>query len=188
MKLIRLFVFIFCLIIGSSFSQSVTVSGVAVPGDLTLAEKKLLLNGAGTREKYFMDMYVGALYLPAKSSDAKKIIAADESTAITLHIVSSLITSSRMQEAITEGFEKSTGGNTAALKDKINTFTKIFSEAITKQDIFRITYQTKEGLTVYKNGIKKGSIPGLDFKKALWGIWLGDDPADDDLKSAMLGK
>ena len=41
---------------------------------------------------------------------------------------------------------------------------------------------------VYKNGAKKGSIDGHDFKKALFGIWLGKKPADDDLKEGMLGK
>ena len=41
---------------------------------------------------------------------------------------------------------------------------------------------------MYKNGNKKGSIAGLEFKKALFGIWLGDKPADDDLKTGMLGK
>ena len=39
-----------------------------------------------------------------------------------------------------------------------------------------------------KNGVKKGTIEGLDFKKALFGIWLGNKPADDDLKDGMLGK
>lgn len=41
---------------------------------------------------------------------------------------------------------------------------------------------------VYKNGTKKGSIDGLDFKKALFGIWLCNKPADEDLKEGMLGK
>ncbi|MBT8296018.1 MAG: chalcone isomerase family protein, partial [Gramella sp.] len=27
-----------------------------------------------------------------------------------------------------------------------------------------------------------------DFKKALFGIWLSNRPADDDLKEAMLGE
>ena len=45
-----------------------------------------------------------------------------------------------------------------------------------------------EGVVVYKNGVKKGSIDGQDFKKALFGIWLCDKPADKDLKDEMLGK
>ena len=31
-------------------------------------------------------------------------------------------------------------------------------------------------------------VKGLEFKKALWGIWFGDKPVDSGLKNAMLGK
>ena len=31
-----------------------------------------------------------------------------------------------------------------------------------------------KAFSVYKNGVKKGTIEGLDFKKALFGIWLGN--------------
>lgn len=180
--------FLSCFTVRLCFSQTFMVSDVSVPVNLTVGDKKMILNGAGTREKYFMDMYVCSLYLINKTPDAKKIISADETTAITINIVSSLITSTRMQEAVTEGFQKSTGGNTSAIKEKIDAFVKIFSEPIVKGDVFKITYQTSEGVTVYKNGVSKGIIKGLDFKKALWGIWLGDEPAQDDLKEAMLGK
>ena len=40
---------------------------------------------------------------------------------------------------------------------------------------------------VSKNGKHITSIKGLAFKKAVFGIWLCDDPADDDLKEGMLG-
>jgi hypothetical protein len=37
-------------------------------------------------------------------------------------------------------------------------------------------------------GEVKGTIKGLDFKKAVFGIWLGEKPADAKLKKGMLGK
>jgi hypothetical protein len=43
--------------------------------------EKTVLNGGGLREKYgFMDLYVGGLYINKSSSDADKIILADEPT------------------------------------------------------------------------------------------------------------
>lgn len=181
-------VFLLLFTINQCFAQSVTVADVAVPSSLSIGDEKLVLNGAGVREKYFMDMYVGALYLSRKSSDGNKIISDDETMAITLKIVSTLITSSRMQEAVNEGFVKSTGGNISTIKENVNLFVTFFAEPIKKEDIFKLTYQTTEGVIVYKNGIRKGVIKGMDFKKALWGIWLGADPVEDDLKMAMLGK
>jgi len=68
------------------------------------------------------------------------------------------------------------------------TFHAISNKEIKKGDVFIIIYAPEEGVVVYKNGTKKGSIDGHDFKKALFGIWLCDKPADKDLKDEMLGK
>ena len=43
-------------------------------------------------------------------------------------------------------------------------------------------------MSVIRNGEVKVVVPGLAFKKALFGIWLSDDPVQDDLKEGMLGE
>ncbi|MGL5395016.1 MAG: chalcone isomerase family protein, partial [Shewanella sp.] len=40
------------------------VSGVQVADSITLDAQTLQLNGAGVRSKFFMDLYVGSLYVP----------------------------------------------------------------------------------------------------------------------------
>ncbi len=173
----------------SLFSKAqLEVAGIKVPLVFKSDESALILNGAGTREKYFMDMYVGALYLKMKSGDAQKIMEADESMCVKLHMVSGLITSEKMTTAVDEGFQKSTKGNTAALQSKINQFKAVFSEKINKEDVFDLVYDKSKGTLIYKNSKLLASVSGLDFKKALFGIWLGNEPADDGLKKKMLGK
>ena len=81
-----------------------------------------------------------------------------------------------------------TKGNTDPLAAEIKTFTEFFSEDIVEGDVYDITYQTGVGVVCYKNNKELGTITGMDFKKALIGIWLGKIPADSDLKSGMLGK
>jgi hypothetical protein len=169
-------------------SAQKTVGGVKVDAKLAVEGQNLSLNGAGVREKMFMDMYVGSLYTTKKSSDGNAIAAANEAMAIKLNIVSGMITSDKMISAINEGFENSTGGKTTTLKTKIDKFKSFFKDKINKKDVFVIVYVPGEGVSVIKNGTKKGTIDGLDFKKALFGIWLGNKPADDDLKAGMLGK
>ena len=45
-----------------------------------------------------------------------------------------------------------------------------------------------DGATVVSlNGAAKGTIPGEPFNRALTKIWLGDKPAQADVKKAMLG-
>ena len=162
-------------------------NGVILPDSFTAGKDKLVLNGGGTRVKYWMDMYVGGLYLAEKNKDAAGIVSANTSMAIKINIVSGLISSSKMIEAVEEGFKKSTGGNTTPLKDKIEKFKNSFSDEIKKGDVFDIVY-TGEKISVYKNNTLKSEIEGLDFKKAVFGIWLGNDPADSNLKDGMLGK
>jgi hypothetical protein len=140
------------------------------------------------RVKLFMDMYVAGLYLPAKNSDGNAIAKADEMTSVRLNIVSGLVTTDRMKEAIIEGFKKSTGGKTAPIQAKIDKFVNLFSlEPITKGNLFELNYVPGTGVQVAKNGKMLATIDGLDFKSALWGIWLGDEPADKGLKEGMLG-
>ena len=163
------------------------INGISFTDTYPAGKEKLVINGGGTRVKYWMDMYVAALYLNEKSSDAAKIVSADASQAIRLCIVSSLITSAKMTDAVNEGFEKSTGGHPEKFKDQITKFKGAFSEEIKKGDVFDIVYAGQK-IMIYKNGKMKSEIEGLEFKKAVFGIWLGEEPADSGLKSGMLGK
>lgn len=181
------FLIAFAVFTSYSATAQTEVSGVVLPNNETFGEYDMLLNGAGIREKFWIDLYVGALYLSEKSSDIHTIIEEDKPLVVRLHIVSGLITSKKMIDAITEGFEKSTDGNVAPYQDKIDQFIGLFSEKINEDDVFDITFQPNVGVVSYKNGEKLGVIQGKKFKKALFGIWFSDNPADDDLKEAMLG-
>lgn len=164
------------------------VGGVSLPNTVTYGGEQWILNGAGVREKFWMDMYAGALYLKQKNNNATAILSNNQPTAIKLHILSGMITSDKMIDAVNEGFQNSTGGNTSSLQAEINKFKGFFKEKINKNDVFDMVYLPSEGVDVYKNGKKLGNIQGEAFKKAMFGIWLSNKPADDDLKESMLGK
>lgn len=170
-----------------AFSQK-TISGVSLPGALKVGDKTLSFVGGGIRKKLFIDVYVSALYLQNKSKDGVAISKANEPQVVRLAIVSGLVTSEKMIEATTEGFEKSTGGNTAPIKDKIKIFQDVFKkEPIVKGDVYDFVYTSADGLKVIKNGKVAAIVPGLDFKAALFGIWIGANPVDEKLKAGMLG-
>ena len=169
------------------YSQ-VSIEGVVLPATLQSGEYNLSLNGGGLREKLWFDLYVGGLYLSAKNNNAEEIVAANQPMAMRLHIISKLITSEKMAEATLEGFEKSLDGSFGSLKSKIHAFVDVFKQdEIVKGDIFDIHYSPDEGILTYKNSKLLSTITGHDFKKALFGIWLSDDPVDKDLKEGMLG-
>ncbi len=177
---------VFAVIVSVNFTTAQTkVGDVTLPNKVTLSGESMDLNGAGMREKYWMDLYAGGLYVQTKSSDANTIINADAPMAMKLHIVSGMVSQKKMIGAVNEGFENSTSGKATAKEQAA--FTACFNDEINKEDVFDIVYANGV-TTVYKNGEKKGSVAGLAFKKALFGIWLGKKPADKDLKKGMLGK
>lgn len=180
------------LIIASLFVLTTAVaqkqiSGITPEKTLMVGSSTLKFNGAGLREKFFLDLYVGSLYVKTSTKDAKYVINADEPMAITLDIVSGLITREKMINAINEGFENSTDGNTDKFKNEIKEFTGAFSEEIKEGHNFEISYVPGEGTILKKNGKHLKKIPGLAFKKAVFGIWFCDEPADEGLMEDMLG-
>ena len=163
------------------------IGGIIMPESLEAGQTKLLLNGAGVREKLFMDLYVAGLYLKEKSGDPEVIIEANDPMAIRLHIISSMITSKKMEKATRKGFENATGGNIEPIKVQIEEFISVFKDKIEEGDIFDLIYVPRKGVTVYKNSESRSVLEGIAFKNALFGIWLSDKPAQKSLKKAMLG-
>jgi hypothetical protein len=184
----KTFLLLIAITMFASAPAQTNVGGATLPNTVSFEGEKLILNGAGVREKYWMDMYAGALYLTSKSSDANAIVSGDNPAALKLHMVSNLITSDKMISAINEGFENSTKGKTEAISAEIQKFKSFFEEEISKEDVFDLVYIPSKGILTYKNGKQKGVIKGMQFKKALFGIWLSEKPADKKLKQAMLGK
>ena len=172
----------------TSVCSAMEIAGVNMPESLEFGKTVLILNGAGVRTKYLLKLYVGGLYLKEKGQNPEDIIKADEPMAIRLHIISSLITSERMEESTREGFEKATGGNSGPVRDKIEKLISVFKEEIKINDIYDLVYVPGKGVEVYKNGNLCSMTEGLPFKRALFGIWLCVNPVQESLKEEMLGQ
>lgn len=173
---------------GLSFTASAKeIAGTDIPETFDYAGNTMHLNGSGVRKKAFIKLYVGSLYLTEKSSDATKIIAEDSPMAIRLNIKSSLISPKRMKAATLEGFEKSTEGNIKPIKQEIDTMLATFDEGIDSSDSYTLVYIPTTGVNIVRNGKKLTTIKSIEFKKALFGIWLSDNPVQANLKKQMLG-
>lgn len=177
-------IFILTLVCTLDTFAQLTLNGVTLPAK----KGDLVLNGGGVRKKAFFKVYVIGLYLPQKSKDAAAIIKNNTEITAQLQITSSVVSSSNMSEAIEEGFEKSMKGNTAPLKAKIEAFIATFKkEEIKEGDVFVLNYVPGVGVKTSKNNKLVSTVEGEDFKKALFGIWLGPDPIDSGVKTGLLG-
>ncbi len=181
-------IYFILLMIIPSIALAVNISELNIPSTITFGKYKLILNGAGFRKKLFIKVYAGALYLKQKESDAEKVINADEPMAVRMVFVYHEVSSKKLVKAWNEGFEKVLGDDVKKLESKINAFNSCFSQSAKKGDIYDIVYLPEKGIEVYINSKLVTTIKGLDFKKALFAIWLGEKPADSGLKKKMLGK
>lgn len=170
----------------TSSAHAVEVAGVNVSERISLGDAELKLNGAGVRSKFFMDLYVGSLYLPEASNNLALVLT-QPSVAVRLNITSGMITSDKMLDAIMEGFDDATDGDMSGIQVQIDTFAALFTDEIIKGDQFTFEADKDRGVTAYKNGVAQPTIEGEDFREALLKIWLGDNPAQKSLRKAMLG-
>ena len=184
----RLLVIVLAVFVMSTMAVAKQVGKVELPDSMMAGTDELLLNGAGFRKKVFIKVYAAGLYLKEKQTDPQKIMDADTPMAIRMHFVHSKVSSKKLVDAWNEGFVNGTGGNIAPIKTEIDTFNAFFSQEAKKNDIYDIIYIPEQGVSVYIKGELKGSIKGLDFKKAAFSIWLGKKPADSKLKRKMLGE
>ena len=169
-------------------SAQTTVGEVTMPDLMEVEGENLVLNGGGIRKKMFFKVYSCGLYLKEKSKDGNSIVRKNQAMAIKIHVTSSMVTSEKMTEAIWDGFKISLKGKTDAMKPKIDKFVGYFQkEAVEKGDVFDLIYSPEKGVLTYKNDAYQGSDEGLEFKQALFGIWLSDPPVDENLKEGMLG-
>ena len=147
----------------------------------------LILNGQGTRLIFFMKVYEGSLYLETKSSDSKKIISNNSPMAIRIDVTSEIVTADAMKKALSEGLKKSTNNNTENISDEIEQLSSSFNSAVSSSDFYEFIYLPDAGTHIIKNKELVDLIPGLEFKKAFFGIFLSDNPIQKNLKKAMLG-
>ena len=172
--------------VGAAVLLAGEVAGVKMPDTVTVEGKTLKLNGMGLRKKMMFKVYVCALYLENTSKDAAAIITSDQVKRVQLHILRSL-QAAKVTEAIEEGFEKNAKEQMGALKERLGKFSAMISDVVEGDQIV-FTYVPGKGTAVSVKGAEKGVIEGKDFADALFAVWLGKSPVQEDLKKAMLGE
>jgi hypothetical protein len=172
-------------LIGSVPASAREVAGVALPDTVSVEGKSVKLNGAGLRKKAVFKVYVAGLYLETPSRDAGAVISSDQVKRMQLSILRSL-DHSKITEAISEGFEKNSKGELPALKARLDRLNSMIPN-VEKGDQILLTWVPGKGTMVAAKNLEKGVIEGKDFADALFSVWLGANPVQEDLKKALLG-
>lgn len=170
-------------------AHALQIEGIEIPETIRSGdgETGLVLNGAGLREKFYVDVYVAALYLQARTPDAAAILSDDGPASVTMNIIYSELSKKKITDGWIDGLDdNTTSSERKAIQPRLEAFNKLFT-TMKKGDVLRIDYTPAKGTEVRLNGEWRGSVEGNDFFRALLKVWLGSDPASKSLKQDMLG-
>jgi len=164
------------------------LAGVTLPDHIVAGGHELVLNGLGLREAtvLMVDVYVAGLYLEAKTADAATILKPDSTKRLVMSFVRS-VGKEKLAEAWTEGFDKNAGDQRAAVASGLAALNAAMTD-VKKGDVIALTYQPGAGVTVSINDREAAVIPGEEFQRVLYAIWLGPAPPNIPLREGLLGR
>jgi chalcone isomerase-like protein len=169
-------------------TRAATLGDVQVPDTLQVDGKPLVLNGVGLRTLTFLrvKIYVAALYLPKRSSDARAILASPGPKAVALHYIHGG-SKEQVQGRYREGEKENcgTGGCDAALQGD---FEKLVASAqpVREGDITNFVV-TERGFRVLFNGRPVVSFTDSRLGNMMIEGFIGAHPPSEELRAALLG-
>jgi hypothetical protein len=169
----------------AAVAQAAVLSGVTMPDQLNAGGTTLVLNGLGMRKVTIIKVYVGGLYLPAKSHDSAAIMAADAPRAIRMEFVRD-VDKGRLTGGFREGFEKNAGTKVASQKANFEKFLALVGDQ-KKGAVMTFTYVPGTGTAINIGGKDVATFEGKEFADALFSLWLGPVPPSGELRKGMLG-
>ena len=171
-------------------AQTVEVEGVKFEPTVQVGGQTLQLNGAGVRTRLMFKVYAAGLYVPQKVNAAAALLAQKGPRRVAIGMLRN-VDAETFAGSLHDGLKANlTEQQLAGFKAQIealNANLKAIGEA-KKGDQINFEFAPDSGTRIIVNGQPRGAaIPGENFFEAVLRIWIGDKPADADLKKAMLG-
>jgi hypothetical protein len=171
-------------------ARSITVEGTTFAGDITLAGAALQLNGVGLRAVAWLRGYAAGLYLPAKAGTTAAVLAQSGPKRMQLRMLLEV-----EAEEFVKAFHKGVARNTppadaARLVERMARFDAQVRSLgkLRKRDVIDLDFLPGRGLVLSRNGSSRGEpIAGDDLYAALLRCFLGERPADPEMKVGLLG-
>ena len=169
---------------------AVDVAGVKIEDSAKVAGKDLRLNGAGVRTRAIFKVYAMGLYLGKKEATTDAVLASTgprRFTIVMLREVSGDDFGQAFMTGINNNTDKAEKGKIVNQMVKLG---EIFVNVggLKKGDRLIVDWVPDKGTVIELNGKSLSEpLPELGFYNALLKIWLGDKPADSDLKPLLLG-
>ena len=152
---------------------------------------ELLLNGAGLRSRFLLQVYVIGLYLQERKRTDAEVLAHAGGKRVRIVMLRD-VSAQQMTDGLLKVMQKNNGeAELAAVRGGVETFRAMLLALgkVPKGTTFDIDYAPGSGTRFAVDGIPKGRpIAGEPFYRAVLRIWIGDKPEQPKLKQALLGR
>jgi FtsP/CotA-like multicopper oxidase with cupredoxin domain len=169
-------------------ANAAEVAGVKIDDTAVADGTPLVLNGAGLRSRVFIKVYVAALYLPQKSTQASTITQVNGPRRVVLRMMRGL-DAQTLTAALEDGVRNnSSPAELAAVKPAMDELLAqmLKLSKLNEADVVVID-MTPQLTRVSVNGRPAAQVAGASLPGALLRVWLGESPVETSLKTALLG-
>ena len=173
-----------CCILATLPAAAKEREGVVSPELVEVSGKQLHLMGMGLRKKLWFKVYIASFYLERPTEDAALAVSSDQVKRVEMHMLRYL-ERCKITEAVQAGFEKNSGPEMPRLQARLDAFLKAIPDLKAGQVIL-VTWLPGRGTLIKAGASEEIALPGKDFADALFSVWLGRHPVDDELKNEML--
>mgnify|MGYP001297503230 CR=1 FL=1 len=168
-------------------SIALEVEGVDISATTELTGETLHLNGYGIRKKIiFIKVYVGSLYTEAKAKSTAEVLALEGSKLIRMNFLYKEVEKKKIVDAFAEGFEANSLDLVAT--PPVRQFLALFKKDFVAGDQVDIALDRGGTVRVLLNGACLGKVKSAKLARGILLIYLGDEPADEEMKTGMLGQ
>lgn len=158
---------------GVTFADSVDIEGNAVP----------LRSVALLRYLRFIKVYVAALYLPPEVKATE--VLADVPKRLEIAYLVAIGRSDFVKAATTVLEGNLTPAERTELQERLDALHAAYRD-VQPGDRYALTYSPGRGTELALNGTPLITVAGADFAHAYFGIWLGRNPIDAQLRRDLL--
>jgi hypothetical protein len=163
------------------------VNGVHFADSVQVGDQTLVINGAGTRHAtiFNVDVYVAALYVPARTSDASAILRPEVPRQVVL-VMKRDVDAQTMANAIREGITRAAGANASAISSELDAFVA-WCPPMHERNRMTVTFSGGR-LSATATGARGTFHGSAAMGDAFFRMWLGAHPVEDGLRDHMLGR
>jgi hypothetical protein len=130
---------------------------------------------------------VAGLYLTQPATTPEAVLDSTATRVMALHLRRNSDSEQIASALITSVARNHNREEMKGLQDRLNQF-KLMMPDVSRDEIVFLEFPANGTTRVLLNKNLRGTLPGVDFQRALLKIWLGATPVDENLKHLLLGE